>query len=96
MNDTVCVSGGFDPLHSGHLEMFHDAAGWWVADRGSTNGTWLNGARLDGQPAGPLRAGDILDFATVAFSVESATPEGGAELPGLPGDASSPALEELR
>lgn len=28
MNDTVCVSGGFDPLHSGHLEMFHDAAGY--------------------------------------------------------------------
>lgn len=28
MNDIVCVSGGFDPLHTGHLEMFHEAAGY--------------------------------------------------------------------
>src|SRR3954468_7635680 len=26
MQDMVCVSGGFDPLHGGHLEMFRDAA----------------------------------------------------------------------
>jgi len=26
MNDMICVSGGFDPLHTGHLEMFHAAA----------------------------------------------------------------------
>ena len=25
-NDLVCVSGGFDPLHIGHLEMFRNAA----------------------------------------------------------------------
>lgn len=26
MNDIVCLSGGFDPLHIGHLEMFLEAA----------------------------------------------------------------------
>lgn len=26
MNQTICVSGGFDPMHLGHLEMFRDAA----------------------------------------------------------------------
>ena len=26
MKPTICVSGGFDPLHSGHLEMFREAA----------------------------------------------------------------------
>lgn len=26
MNDIICVSGGFDPLHAGHLEMFRQAA----------------------------------------------------------------------
>ncbi len=40
-----------------HAAVFHNPAGWWVADRGSTNGTWLNGTRLDGHPAGPLRGG---------------------------------------
>ena len=24
--EVICVSGGFDPLHTGHLEMFHQAA----------------------------------------------------------------------
>ena len=28
MNDVICVSGGFDPLHTGHLEMFHAAAAY--------------------------------------------------------------------
>lgn len=23
---TICLSGGFDPIHRGHLEMFKDAA----------------------------------------------------------------------
>jgi cytidyltransferase-like protein len=26
MNDIICVSGGFDPLHGGHLAMFREAA----------------------------------------------------------------------
>lgn len=26
MNDIICVSGGFDPLHAGHLDMFREAA----------------------------------------------------------------------
>jgi cytidyltransferase-like protein len=26
MQDIICVSGGFDPLHGGHLEMFREAA----------------------------------------------------------------------
>lgn len=28
MNNIVCVSGGFDPLHAGHVEMFHQAAAY--------------------------------------------------------------------
>jgi hypothetical protein len=61
-----------------HAAVFPDDAGWWVADRGSTNGTYLNGTRLGEQPAGPLRAGDIVQFGNVACSVESAAPRGDA------------------
>ena len=34
-----------------HAAVFTDGAGWWVADGGSSNGTWLSGIRLGEQPA---------------------------------------------
>jgi pSer/pThr/pTyr-binding forkhead associated (FHA) protein len=52
---------------------------WWVEDLGSTNGSWLDGLRLDaGQPR-PLRSGQRLRFATVdiAFEGWSRAPRGG-------------------
>jgi pSer/pThr/pTyr-binding forkhead associated (FHA) protein len=70
-----------------HAAVFPDAAGWWVADRESSNGTWLNGIRPGEQPAEPLRAGDILQFAKLAFRVESAAPRSGAEPTTPPGGA---------
>lgn len=63
-----------DSISRLHAAVFTDGAGWWVADQGSTNGSWLNGTRLGEQPAGPLREGDILQFAKVAFRVESIAP----------------------
>lgn len=53
-----------------HAVVFRTNIGWWVADRGSTNGTWLNGIRVGEQSVGPLRPGDILQFAQVAFRVD--------------------------
>jgi hypothetical protein len=56
-----------------HATMFRDPhPAWWVADRGSTNGSFLNGVRIGEQPAGPLRAGDMVQFANFAFRVVSA------------------------
>jgi GGDEF domain-containing protein len=56
-----------------HATVSHDEVGWWVADQGSTNGTYLNGTRLGGESAGPLRPRDIVQFAKVAVIVECAT-----------------------
>jgi len=41
MNDIVCVSGGFDPLHVGHLEMFHEAANYGKLSVIINSDAWL-------------------------------------------------------
>jgi predicted component of type VI protein secretion system len=69
-----------DPTASGlHAVLERFAAGWCVADLGSSNGTWLNGARIWTQQR--LRHGDELrvgqtrlifrDFETVGAETES-------------------------
>ena len=50
-----------DPSISGrHARIAHDGAEWLLTDLGSTNGTWLNGARL-AAPA-PIEAFDVVQF----------------------------------
>src|SRR4051812_3142703 len=52
-----------------HAEVRATDRGWHVRDLGSTNGTRLNGVRLNtGQ--WPLRARDLLQFGEVAIVVE--------------------------
>ncbi len=59
------------PIHSNrvsreHAVILHDLnGGYRVRDLGSTNGTFLNGCRID---EAPLRDGDILLFADAEFS----------------------------
>ncbi len=48
-----------------HAEIFRREGRLWVRDLGSTNGTFLNGARLEGERA--LRGGDLLRFADLEF-----------------------------
>jgi hypothetical protein len=43
-----------------HCRIDLDAQGWRVTDLGSTNGTWLDGARIEGPTS--LRAGQILQL----------------------------------
>lgn len=49
-----------------HAVIEQDGQGWVVIDLNSTNGTWVNGARVQ---RSPLRAGDDLAFGGVRFSV---------------------------
>jgi hypothetical protein len=60
-----------DSVSRTHAHVWHDGRDWWVADLGSTNGTWLNGVRLGRQPAGPLRPADLVQFAKQCMRVES-------------------------
>jgi pSer/pThr/pTyr-binding forkhead associated (FHA) protein len=47
-----------DPLVSGvHALLQETATGWWIEDLGSTNGTWINGKRMN---SSILLAEDVL------------------------------------
>jgi hypothetical protein len=46
-----------------HAELRQDAEGWWVTDLGTTNGTFVNGARV--AAATQLHAGDEVRFGRV-------------------------------
>jgi hypothetical protein len=48
-----------------HASLERDAGGWLLADLGSTNGTRLNGWRVNGPS--PVRAGDLVSFGAVTF-----------------------------
>jgi adenylate cyclase len=62
----------FDPTISRkHAEVGLDADGVHVTDLGSSNGTFLNGARID---AARLSPGDVITFGKVAFRLKEIAP----------------------
>lgn len=61
-----------------HAELRPTADGWRVCDLGSSNGTCINGTRLD-PGEWPLRLHDILAFGTITLVVDML-------LPCLPGE----------
>ena len=57
-----------DPFLSGeHAEIVREAGGWWVRDKGSTNGTLLNGVPVAGRTA--IRPGDVVQFGTIRLQL---------------------------
>ncbi len=48
-----------------HASLQRDVSGWLLVDLGSTNGTRLNGWRVNGPS--PVRAGDLVSFGAVTF-----------------------------
>ena len=62
----------FDPTISRkHAEVALDENGVHVTDLGSSNGTFLNGARID---AARLSPGDVITFGKVAFRLKESAP----------------------
>jgi len=49
-----------------HARLERDGQGWRAIDLGSTNGTWVNGVRLD---AATIAAGDEVAFGSIRYTV---------------------------
>jgi pSer/pThr/pTyr-binding forkhead associated (FHA) protein len=56
--DNTAVLDGDDYASSHHARVESQRDGVWLVDLGSTNGTWVNGARMDGRHK--LRVGDLV------------------------------------
>ena len=66
-NDLMLADAEVSRRHA-RLEADGDGRGWNVVDLSSTNGTWLNGTRVD---RAAIRSGDVITFASVSFQVQS-------------------------
>ena len=77
-----------------HAAILQREGRWYVEDRGSTNGTFLNGTRVTPGTPLPLRHGDRIDLGDVSlvfsWPTQLADPEATAALTGLaePADVS--------
>lgn len=75
-------------VSTAHAELRIDGDELWVKDLGSTNGTFVNGGRLEGQC--PVRSGDLIQFAEVVFRV--ALNRGHIDAKTMAGDSTDRAL----
>lgn len=65
-----------DPYVSGrHAEVIFDGNTWYIKDKGSTNGTYLNDERCPPEEMKPLKDGDRLVFARLPFRFRLADTE---------------------
>jgi len=66
-DNTLLLTESESPASSGrHAEALVEGGAWWIVDTGSTNGTYVNGARVDRRRIGP---GDLLAFGDDQFIV---------------------------
>lgn len=66
-DDKATVSILHGSISRRHAVLHRDGGGWFVEDCGSTNGTYVNGARVTTRC--PLRQGDIVAFGAVVTKV---------------------------
>jgi hypothetical protein len=67
-NDLVLADRAGAESSAHHAEAYREGRQWWIHDLQSTNGTWLNGARVSRAPFGPR---DRVQFGDVEFLVLS-------------------------
>jgi pSer/pThr/pTyr-binding forkhead associated (FHA) protein len=68
VNNAIVVDDSF--VSAEHTMLTFRGRAWYVEDRGSTNGTWLNGQRVEGLV--PLGYGDELQVGQVRMRLERA------------------------
>ncbi|MEP7158631.1 MAG: FHA domain-containing protein [Chloroflexota bacterium] len=71
VNNSIVIDDSF--VSAEHALLTFRGRAWYVEDRGSTNGTWLNGQRVEGML--PLGYGDELQVGQVRMRLERARQE---------------------
>jgi hypothetical protein len=71
VNNSIVVDDSF--VSAEHALLTFRGRAWYVEDRGSTNGTWLNGQRVEGLL--PLGYGDEIQVGQVRMRLERARQE---------------------
>ena len=74
-NDIVLAGDAY--VSGSHAELTADERGFWLMDLGSTNGTLLNGSRIQSNTRMALNSGDEITFGQTAlrFEVSESKPE---------------------
>jgi hypothetical protein len=72
VNNSIVLDDSF--VSSDHTLLTFRGRAWYVEDRGSTNGTWLNGQRVEGLL--PLGYGDEIQVGQVRLRLERSRQEG--------------------
>ncbi len=68
VNNSIVIDDSF--VSTDHALLTFRGRAWYVEDRGSTNGTWLNGQRVEGLL--PLGYGDEIQVGQVRLRLERA------------------------
>jgi pSer/pThr/pTyr-binding forkhead associated (FHA) protein len=66
VNNSIVIDDSF--VSSDHAVLSFRGRAWYIEDRGSTNGTWLNGRRVEGLL--PLGYGDEIQIGQVRLRLE--------------------------
>jgi len=86
-NDLVLEDASISRVHA---KFMHDASGWSIVDLNSTNGVYINNAKVKEMP---IKSGDVIVLGEYTFIVRGMAVEGGAQE--APGEATYKTLESL-
>ncbi|MDR1575594.1 MAG: FHA domain-containing protein [Treponema sp.] len=62
--------GAFPVISGRHAQIARQGAQWRIADLGSTNKTYVNGAKLEPNTPVQIKKNDVLNLANITFTVE--------------------------